>query len=131
MADRDIATPEDVAEMVRAFYRRVYADDLLRPLFQDVAGVDLEEHLPKMNRFWETVLFGTPGYRGDPLLAHRQLDRLSRLNECHFLRWIGLFNLTVDELFRGPGADRAKRAAMRISERFQVELAVRPMQRAL
>lgn len=115
----DIESPDDVAHLVREFYARVYRDDALRPIFQDVASVDLEEHLPKMNRFWESVLLAAGSYRGNPLEIHLQLHRLIPLTESHFARWLAHFERTVDELFRGPRATYAKEAAGRIATRFR------------
>jgi len=36
--DRDLDTPEEIAEMVRRFYADVAQDDLLGPMFNDVAA---------------------------------------------------------------------------------------------
>jgi hypothetical protein len=44
---RDLDTPEEIAEMVRRFYSDVAQDDLLGPIFNDVARVDWSEHLPE------------------------------------------------------------------------------------
>lgn len=129
----DIQTPEDVALLVRSFYARVYRDEVLRPVFEDVAGVNMEDHLPTMNRFWESVLLAAGTYHGNPLEVHRQLHRMAPLNECQFMRWLTLFQSTVDEHFEGPRATYAKQAAGRIASRFQEELQVgllgRPFQR--
>ena len=37
---RDLDGPEEVSEMVRRFYQGVAQDDLLGPMFNDVAQVD-------------------------------------------------------------------------------------------
>lgn len=118
----DIEGREGVARMVESFYDKVYKDEVLRPMFVDVAGVDLEDHLPVMNRFWNAVLFGETNYRGNPMEVHRVLDTKKPLNECHFIRWLSLFRMTVDELFVGPSAERAKAAAAKISSNFEWNL---------
>ena len=48
----------DSGEMVRRFYAEVTADDLLGPMFNDVAQVDWSEHLPKLTAFWCRALLG-------------------------------------------------------------------------
>ena len=44
----DLDSPGEIAEMVRRFYQDVAQDDLLGPVFNDVARVDWNEHLPKL-----------------------------------------------------------------------------------
>lgn len=121
-AKADIVSDEDVARLVEAFYGRVYQDDLLRPIFADVARLNLADHLPKMNLFWRSVLFGEGGYRGNPMLAHRLLDDKVQLMEHHHERWLALFSATVDDLFAGPVAERAKEAGERISSSIALHL---------
>lgn len=117
----DILIPDDVARLVRSFYARVYADEVLSPVF---AHVPMEDHLPTMNRFWSSVLLGTGSYHGDPLAVHRHLHQQLRLNECHFIRWLAVFHRTLDDLFQGDRADAAKQAASSIAARFRQELGV-------
>lgn len=116
IADRpDIASREDIVRLVDAFYGRVRADDVLGPIFDDVARVDWPAHLPKMYAFWDAVLFGTAGFKGNPLGAHLQLAQLTPLGSREFGRWIELFHATVDALFCGTTADEAKTRASRIA----------------
>lgn len=115
----DIETAEDVAQLVREFYTRVYRDDVLRHVFHGVAGVDLEEHLPKMNRFWGAILLDEGSYEGHPLRVHLDLNQKIPLRDCHFLRWIGLFIQTVDSLFVGPRAEQAKAVGRRVNQSFE------------
>ena len=67
---RDLDSPDEIAEMVRRFYQDVAQDDLLGPLFNDVARVDWNEHLPKLTRFWCRALLGIEGYAGNPFRSH-------------------------------------------------------------
>src|SRR3546814_8180955 len=62
-------------------------------IFDDVAHVDWGAHLPKMYAFWESVLFGKPGFKGDPLSAHRLLARKTPLTVVEFSRWVSLFKI--------------------------------------
>ena len=111
----DIETAEDVARLVKEFYSRVYRDDVLRHVFDDVAKVDMEKHLPKMNRFWGTVLLDEGSYHGQPMKTHLELNNKIPLRDCHFLRWIALFSQTVDALFAGARAERAKEVGRRVN----------------
>ncbi len=110
MADR-----ADVEEVVDAFYRAVFADPLIGPIFTDIAQVDLRRHLPVMYDFWDTVLFGTGSYRRNALQAHLALHARHPLEEAHFARWLELWGDTLDARFAGPHAERAKLQAGRIA----------------
>ncbi|MCC7010229.1 MAG: group III truncated hemoglobin [Acidobacteria bacterium] len=115
----DLLTRGDVEQLVDAFYLRVRDDEVLGPIFDDVARVDWAAHLPKMYDFWQTVLFGAAAYRGDPMGAHVGLARMTPLGPREFTRWLALFDATVDALFEGPGAESAKARAARIAAVMQ------------
>ena len=104
---RDLDDPVEIAEMVRRFYADVTQDDLLGPIFNDVAGVDWSEHLPKLTAFWCRALLGTPGYTGNPFRAHRLVHRRRAFTAADFHRWLDLFHETVDLGWIGPNAERA------------------------
>jgi len=121
----DLTGRADVEELVDAFYRAVWADPLIGPIFTDVAKVDLERHLPVMHDFWETVLFRADRYRRNALQAHWMLHARHPLTGAHFARWLALWSATVDERFAGPVAERAKRQAGRIALSIERRLAGR------
>jgi hypothetical protein len=52
----DIADRDDITGLVAEFYRRAFADEVLGPIFFDVARVDLCAHVPVMGDFWDTAL---------------------------------------------------------------------------
>jgi hemoglobin len=122
-ARHDIATRNDIVQLVDRFYERVQADGRLGPIFSDVAAVDWSAHLPKMYDFWESVLFGTVAFKGNPLAVHRALARLTPLTAHDFDAWLALFRMTVDELFSGPVAEGAKVRAGRIALTMQHHIA--------
>lgn len=107
----DLLGREEIEALVNAFYHRVRADDLLGPIFDGVAQVDWDAHLPKMYAFWETVLFGTGGFSGNPLAAHAKLVPLTDMGKDKFDRWLTLFCQTVDGLYTGPTAEHIKSCA--------------------
>ena len=118
----DIASRADIERMVNAFYARVGDDEILGPIFNDVAATDWAAHLPKMYAFWDGVLFATPGFRGNPLAVHLALGQKVTLGDREFSRWLELFNANMDELFSGPMATEAKARAMRIAGVMQHHL---------
>src|SRR5205085_2034135 len=111
----DITDSRDVARLVNVFYDRVRDDDILGPIFDDIAHVDWATHLPRMYDFWESVLFARATFKGAPLVVHRALARRTPLTAAAFNRWIALFQSTVDDLFSGPMAEHAKNSATRIA----------------
>jgi hemoglobin len=114
-ADRDITSRTDIVRLVDAFYERVRADQILGPIFDEVAHTDWNRHLPKMYDFWEAVLFSAPVFEGNPLAIHRQLATRVPLGAREFERWLALFSHTVDTLFRGVRAEDTKLRASRIA----------------
>ena len=115
----DITTPADIERPAHTLYERVPADEILAPIFDDVAHTDWARHLPKMYDFWETVLFGASAYRGQPIGIHVQLATRVALGQPEFGRWLALFVDTVDAAFLGPQADEAKLRAARIANVMQ------------
>jgi truncated hemoglobin YjbI len=111
----DLADRDDLAQLVRAFYRRAMADPLIGPMFTEVARMDLEHHLPIVTDFWDTVLLGAGRYRRDLLALHAALDRRAPLTDAHFARWLDLWTATVDDRFAGPVAERAKAEARHVA----------------
>jgi hemoglobin len=120
--DRDIVSRADIEHLVNHFYDRVRADDILGPIFDDVANTDWDAHLPKMYDFWETVLFGASGFRGNPLAVHLVLAGRVPLGTREFGRWLDLFHDSVNTAFRGPCAEAAKLRASRIAAVMQHHL---------
>jgi hemoglobin len=114
----DITTEADVQRLVDAFYGRIQDDELLNPIFADVAEVDWSEHLPKMYAFWNGIILAQPGYRGAPWPAHASLPVTAE----HFRRWLELFRATVDANFAGEAATRAKNAAASIAHTFALRM---------
>lgn len=123
MIQQDLAARADVILLVDTFYDAVRVDDILGPIFNDAATVDWSAHLPKMYDFWETVLFGKAGYKGNPLAVHLEVARLTPLGAREFDHWVMLFHGTVDALFAGPLADEAKARAFRVAMVIQLHLA--------
>ena len=107
----DISGRADIERLVNTFYDKVRDDDVLGFIFNDVAKTDWSAHLPKMYAFWETMIFRTGGYIGNPLAAHARLMPLTAMGRPQFDRWLEIFTATVDELFAGEKADHIKSAA--------------------
>jgi hemoglobin len=107
----DLTGRADIELLVNTFYERVRGDELVGFIFDDVAHVDWTAHLPKMYAFWETMIFRSASYVGNPLAAHARLVLLTAMGRPQFDRWLALFTATVDALFAGEKAEHIKSAA--------------------
>lgn len=115
----DIRTREDVRRLVRAFYALATTDEVIGPIFTDVARLDLDRHLPVMDDFWESLLLGARSYGGGAMAKHLELNRRAPLLPEHFQRWLQLFERTVEELFQGAKADEARVRARMIARSME------------
>ncbi|QCQ92038.1 group III truncated hemoglobin [Rhodococcus sp. SGAir0479] len=109
---RDIAGRADIDHLVRAFYERALVDPVLAPAFETLAVIGLDAHLPVVADFWEQILFRTARYQGAFAGVHEALNRQHGLAGATLARWLQVWRATVDELFAGPDADRAKSKAV-------------------
>ena len=87
----DLTSRADIIRLVDAFYDRIRRDEKLGPIFNDIAQVNWETHLPKMYDFWDTVLFRAGTFRGNPLAAHAKLVSTADMSKASFDHWLDLF----------------------------------------
>jgi len=112
---QDIADRADLERLLRRFYGAALADPLIGPYFTELAGLDLERHLPHITDFWESALLRTADYRRNAFAPHLALHRARPLTAEHFGRWVQLWTAAVDGLHTGPLAERAKAQGERIA----------------
>ncbi len=112
---KDITTEEDIKSLINSFYSRVRQDDVIGYIFNDVANIDWDHHLPRIYAFWEFLLLGKDTYRGNPFEAHKKLNEKVKLKQGHFDRWVLLFTQSVDAQFEGLNAEEAKNKAKLIA----------------
>ena len=120
----DIQTRGDIELLIDKFYEKMLRDMVIGFIFTDIAKINLEEHQSVICDFWETVLFNKPAYKRGPevMKVHHDLNKKIPLKKGHFTRWLFLFSSTVDELFEGEIADRAKERADSIAKAMQKRL---------
>jgi hemoglobin len=119
---KDIENIEDIKFLVNSFYDKVKADATISYIFNDIAKVNWEKHLPLMYNFWENVIFFTGPYSGNPMTAHVKMHSVVNFTPEHFERWLKLFTGTVDELFAGDKAELAKQRAISIATVMQLKI---------
>ena len=111
----DLDNREQVDRFVDRFYERLLKDDVLGPIFLDVAAVDLDVHLPHIKDYWAKLLLGETAYRRHTMNIHRRLHGRRALTRADFDRWLAYFISAVDSGWEGPNAERAKRVATAIA----------------
>ena len=121
---KDITTKEDFQLLVNTFYDKVKASEI-GFFFTDLAKVNWEKHLPKMYIFWESVLFASVKFEGNPMGVHYPINEMAAMEKHHFNTWLKLWKETVDLLFSGETADSAKNKAENIANlmAYKMEMA--------
>ena len=112
---QDLDAPDAIDALVERFYARVLRDPLLAPLFTEVAGIDLDSHLPRTKASGRKTLLADPTYHRHMMARHRAVDARRPFEARHYARWLSLFETALDEGARGPAAERARRLARRIA----------------
>ena len=115
MAPPDLDSREQVDRFVDTFYGRLLKDEVLAPIFLDVAAVDLDVHLPHIKDYWAKLLLGEKAYQRHTMNIHRRLHGKRTLTAADFDRWLEYFICAVDSGWEGPKAARAKQVATTIA----------------
>lgn len=114
----DINSREDIEKLMDVFYTRIRKDAFLGDIFNShIAPEQWPAHLVKLADFWETNLFGVPKFKGNPSLKHINVDKNLNygISERHFEHWLSLWFSTIDLLFEGERANKAKYAAQKMA----------------
>jgi len=112
----DLDNEAAIDTMVIKFYYKLLNDDLMAPLFYDVANIDVGEHIPKIAQYWYKMLLGDTRYKRHTMQVHRDVHKQEPLRGAHHERWLYYFMQTIDADFAGPKAAAAKRLALRFSD---------------
>lgn len=115
----DLSNKDDIKVLIDLFYQRAKNDELIGPIFsKHVKSNEWPTHLERMYDFWNSAVFMSREYIGNPFAKHIPLN----LEERHFTRWLSLFSQTVDENFMGDNAEDVKNRAMKMGVMFQAKL---------
>jgi hemoglobin len=115
---KEIENRDDINILVNSFYAKIREDYLLGPIFNaHIMESKWAEHLEKLTDFWETNLFGVIKFKGNPTQKHINVDKNLNygVEQSHFGRWLQLWFETIDELYQGDYAEKAKNAARKMS----------------
>jgi hemoglobin len=84
-------TKDHIKKLVSHFYQKVQKDEVLGPIFNDVAKVDWDHHVSLICQFWNSIMLKTNEYHSNAYRKHVILGEKVRLEEAHFSRWLVLF----------------------------------------
>lgn len=99
--------------MVHTFYGCIREHPRLGEIFGRRLEGRWEEHLPKMEAFWQSVLMKNGAYKGKPVPAHLKQKELV---SADYGAWLGVFRPVVRELFVPDLADEIIAIAERIAQ---------------
>lgn len=119
---KEIQNRDDIVFLIDEFYKRVVKDELIGYFFTEIVVLQWETHIPVMIDFWESMIFGSMKYKGNPMVKHIELNRKEPMLPKHFERWLSLWVTTVNEFFCGVHADEAIKRARLIAEIMQNKL---------
>ena len=120
---KDIADRKHIELLMEVFYQKLLNDPGISYIFTEVAKIDLAHHLPIITDFWESTLLNNNVYHNNTMKVHTDLNARSKLSKEHFTIWLSHFHQTVDELFEGEIANRAKQRATSVATIMQIKMA--------
>jgi len=119
----DVTSKEDLYNIVSLFYKKLLADDLLKPFFIKFENPEfLEIHLQTLVKFWSQVLFYTGEYQNNAMQPHFIIHQKTPIKKEHFKHWLLLFNTSVNELFKGDNAHAIKSRALSIATIMEIKI---------
>lgn len=122
MEKHDIRGRADVSKVVREFYGKVRADEVLGPIFNGIIE-DWEQHLEHLTDFWEMNLFGGRGYNGNPIAAHQHVDDVAGpIEPVHFGIWLNYWHETIYAHFQGEKAEAMMRRARKMQTVIMISI---------
>ncbi|WP_158837483.1 group III truncated hemoglobin [Polaribacter sp. L3A8] len=115
---KEIENREDIYVLVTTFYDAIRKNDLLGPIFNHhLSKEQWPPHLEKLTDFWVTALLGDVCFKGSPSKAHLKVDKFLNhtMSQVHFGKWLEIWFTTIDFLYKGEIAQRAKDASRRMA----------------
>ena len=119
----DIQNQDDLYLLVDEFYKKLLADVSISYIFTEVVKIKIEEHLPILVTFWSQAILGTGGYTKTLTQILLDINQKEYLSPELFEIWLGHFNATVDECFKGINAEKIKTNALSIATIMQIKIA--------
>ena len=112
----DIKDVESVRTLLDKFYSRPGKDNLLQPMIDSLTSSGFRNE--NLYKYWRDAILGDKTTERTSPPQHVKLMSTPQ----HFMRWLTIFFRTIDDLYAGPNAEKAKVLVIRKSEQFQGSL---------
>lgn len=109
----DVIDPQTISVLVSTFYSTIREHPRLGEIFNRRLDGRWEEHLAKMNLFWQSVLLKNRTYSGRPVPAHQKQTELVSED---FTEWLKVFRSVAHDLFAPHLAQEIITYAERIAQ---------------
>ncbi|MDR7208136.1 group III truncated hemoglobin [Flavobacterium piscis] len=112
---KQIENRADITFLVDQFYAKIRDDREIGFYFNTMIK-DWDAHLEKLTDFWETNLFAVKKYKGNPHIAHNEVDAQfnGQITSNEFGIWLNHWFQTLDKHFEGENAETLKRRARKM-----------------
>lgn len=104
---------QSIQVMVHTFYGCIREHPRLGLIFNGRLEGKWDDHMPKMEAFWQSVLLKNGAYKGKPVPAHLKLKEVV---SSDYSEWQSVFRPVVRELFVPDLADEIIAVAERIAQ---------------
>lgn len=115
-------TADEINTVIRIFYSRIRAHEILGPVFFASIPDEAEiwvEHEAKIGRFWRSVLLSEQSFEGNPQVAHA---RNAMIQPEHFEIWLGIFDGVLSENLTEEQASAWSHLAHRVGAGLRIGL---------
>ncbi len=122
---KEIETRTDIYAVVISFYSRLKTDETLGPLFlRSIADSEWEDHMQKITDFWDSAIFNSMTYKGNPANVHVDVDKTNGYDiyQKHFEIWLQNWNETLDANWSGIVAENMKMRARKMSTGLYISM---------
>lgn len=121
-------TTDHIKNLVTHFYQKIRRDEVLGPIFNDVAKVDWDHHIPLICQFWNSIMLKTNEYHSNAYRKHVILGEKIALTEAHFSRWLMLFGEEAVKYLPMQEAHLIVKKAHMIAESLKIGAINKPAQ---
>ncbi len=119
---KDIRTRQDLTFLIDNFYDQAIVHPEISRYFNDVVAQHFETHKVHICDFWDDLIFHGNKYKGNPMLVHLNMHAEKTLTPLAFKTWLGLWEKTINENFKGANADLALSKAQQIGALMQFKI---------